>query len=174
MSARRQFGSIRKLPSGRWQARHPDTSGTLVSAPTTFPRGLMPGDISPECSPDLERGDWHAARFERADDHLFFVGPKGGVLRRSFAAWTFTPAVVVASIDERVTFHGLRHVAASLMVEAGVPPRVIQQRLGHATARLSMELYAHAPEAADRDVAAALDWAVDELPARRACHRGAV
>lgn len=45
------------------------------------------------------------------------------------------------------------------MVEAGAHPRVIQQRLGHATARLSMELYAHVPEAADIDVARALDAA---------------
>lgn len=99
----------------------------------------------------------HAARFGRSGDDLVFVGPKGGALRRSFASRTFGPAVAAAGLDDRVTFHGLRHVAASLMVEAGVHPRVIQQRLGHATARLSMELYAHVPEAADRDVAQKLE-----------------
>lgn len=41
--------------------------------------------------------------------------------------------------------------------EDGEHPRVIQHRLGHATARLSMELYAHVPEATDRDVASHLD-----------------
>ena len=90
-------------------------------------------------------------------DELVFTGPKGGPLRRSFAARTFTPAVAAARLDPALTFHGLRHVATSLMVEAGEHPRVIQQRLGHATARLSMELYAHVPEAADREVAARLD-----------------
>ena len=69
------------------------------------------------------------------------------------AARVFAPAVRTAGLDEALTFHGLCHVAASLMVEAGEHPRVIQQRLGHATSRLSMELYAHVPEAADRDVA---------------------
>lgn len=92
-------------------------------------------------------------------DHLVFTGPKGGRLRRSFAARTFNPAVRRAGLASGLTFHGLRHVAASLMVEAGVHPRVIQQRLGHATARLSMELYAHVPDAADRQVAADLDAA---------------
>lgn len=43
------------------------------------------------------------------------------------------------------------------MVEAGEHPRVIQARLGHATARLSMELYAHVPDAADRRAADHLD-----------------
>jgi integrase len=90
-------------------------------------------------------------------EDLLFTGPKGGMLRRSFAARTFTPAVAAAGLDPALTFHGLRHVATSLMVEAGEHPRVIQQRLGHASARLSMELYAHVPEVADREVAAHLN-----------------
>jgi integrase len=88
---------------------------------------------------------------------LVFAGPKGGPLRRSFAARIFTPAVARAGLPPEMTFHGLRHVAASLMVEQGEHPRVIQQRLGHATARLSMELYAHVPEPTDRQVAEHLD-----------------
>ena len=90
-------------------------------------------------------------------DDLVFTGPKGGTLRRSFAARTFNPAVARAGLPDELTFHGLRHVAASFLVDAGEHPRVIQHRLGHATARLSMELYAHVPEATDRDVASHLD-----------------
>jgi len=90
-------------------------------------------------------------------DDLVFTNPEGGPLRRYFAERVFNPAVKQAGLDEALTFHGLRHVAASLMVEQGEHPRVIQGRLGHATARLSMELYAHVPEAADRDVATHLD-----------------
>lgn len=33
---RRQFGSIRKLPSGKWQARYRGGDGRMVSAPDTF------------------------------------------------------------------------------------------------------------------------------------------
>ncbi len=36
MSSRRRFGRIRKLPSGRWQARYPDRSGRDIAAPHTF------------------------------------------------------------------------------------------------------------------------------------------
>jgi hypothetical protein len=35
--SKRQFGTVRKLPSGRWQARYPDGSGRKVSADRTFP-----------------------------------------------------------------------------------------------------------------------------------------
>jgi len=88
---------------------------------------------------------------------LVFVGRQGAPLRRSFAARHFAPAVERAGLNQALTFHGLRHVATSLMVGAGEHPRVIQARLGHATARLSMELYAHVPDAADRRAAEHLD-----------------
>ena len=90
-------------------------------------------------------------------DDLVFTGAKGGTLRRSFAARVYNPAVARAGLPDELTFHGLRHVAASFLVDAGEHPRVIQHRLGHATARLSMELYAHVPETTDRDVASHLD-----------------
>ena len=36
MSGKRQFGSVRRLPSGRWQARYRTIDGRLASAPLTF------------------------------------------------------------------------------------------------------------------------------------------
>ncbi len=37
MSKRRGFGSIRKLPSGRYQARYTGGGGATIAAPHTFP-----------------------------------------------------------------------------------------------------------------------------------------
>ena len=34
----RSFGSLRRLPSGRWQARYRGPDGLLVTAPSTFVR----------------------------------------------------------------------------------------------------------------------------------------
>ncbi|OIU87676.1 hypothetical protein BFN01_08355 [Microbacterium sp. AR7-10] len=34
---RQAFGSVRQLPSGRWQGRYPDPAGRAMTAPTTFP-----------------------------------------------------------------------------------------------------------------------------------------
>ena len=55
-----------------------------------------------------------------------------------------------------LSFRGPRKVATSYMVDEGVHPRVIQHRLGHATARMSQELYAHVTDPADQDAAARL------------------
>jgi integrase len=89
-------------------------------------------------------------------DELVFTGAKGMPLRRTFAAREFNPAVERAGLDPALTFRGLRKVATSFMVDDGVHPRVIQHRLGHATARLSQELYAKVSDAADKDAAGRL------------------
>ena len=88
---------------------------------------------------------------------LLFVGPRGGVLRRRFAERTLRPAVERAGLDPSLTFHGLRHVAMSALVDENVHPRVMQGRAGHASSRLTMELYAHVTDDADRKAADALE-----------------
>lgn len=88
---------------------------------------------------------------------LVFVGPRGGVLRRRFAERTFRPALERAGLDPSLTFHGLRHVAMSALVDENVHPRVMQGRAGHASSRLTMELYAHVTDDADRKAAEALE-----------------
>lgn len=42
---------------------------------------------------------------------------------------------------EGLRFHDLRHVHSTLLAKAGVHPRVMQDRLGHATAKMSLEVY---------------------------------
>lgn len=41
----------------------------------------------------------------------------------------------------RVTPHGLRHVAAGLMIHAGANPKIVQRQLGHASAAMSLDVY---------------------------------
>lgn len=45
----------------------------------------------------------------------------------------------------------------SILVDENVHPRVMQSRAGHATSKLTLELYAHVTEGADRDAADALE-----------------
>lgn len=57
----RQFGNIRKLPSGRYQARYrsPDT-GELIPAPTTFTTKKTAAAWLAEVQSDIERGRWRS------------------------------------------------------------------------------------------------------------------
>ena len=40
-------------------------------------------------------------------------------------------------------FHSLRHVAASLWIEAGLPPKRIQELMGHTSIQMTFDLYGH-------------------------------
>lgn len=42
----------------------------------------------------------------------------------------------------RITAHGLRHTAASLAISAGANPKVVQRMLGHASAAMTLDVYA--------------------------------
>jgi integrase len=42
-----------------------------------------------------------------------------------------------------IRLHDLRHTHASLLLAAGVPVKVVSERLGHATVSITLEIYAH-------------------------------
>jgi integrase len=56
----------------------------------------------------------------------------------------------------RIKLHGLRHTSATLLLQAGVPPHVVQQRLGHRSIAITLGVYAHALPAMQQDAAAKL------------------
>lgn len=94
-------------------------------------------------------------------DDLVFVGERGGILRRHFLARVLKPAAtrggLPVGVRSGLDFHGLRHVATSLMVASGEHPRVTQGRLGHSNPTLTIGLYAHVPDDVDRAAADRLD-----------------
>ena len=50
-------------------------------------------------------------------------------------------------------FHDLRHTGATLLIAAGVPAKVVAERLGHASVAITLDLYAHVQEGMQRDAA---------------------
>ncbi|WP_031075543.1 tyrosine-type recombinase/integrase [Streptomyces sp. NRRL WC-3742] len=57
-SKRRQFGRIRKLPSGRFQARYLDPTGMLRPAPETFETKTDADDWLAEMQTSIRKKDW--------------------------------------------------------------------------------------------------------------------
>lgn len=57
----------------------------------------------------------------------------------------------------RVRFHDLRHSHATQLLSAGVHPKVAQERLGHGSIGITMDLYSHASETMQAEAAERLD-----------------
>ena len=57
----------------------------------------------------------------------------------------------------RIRFHDLRHTAATLMLQQGVHPKVVQERLGHSSISMTLGTYSHVLPSLQEDVADRLD-----------------
>ena len=44
---------------------------------------------------------------------------------------------------QRLTVHGLRHTWATIALERGIHPRVVQERFGHSTISITLGMYSH-------------------------------
>jgi len=56
-----------------------------------------------------------------------------------------------------IRFHDLRHTAATLMLQQGVHPKVVQERLGHSSISLTLDTYSHVVPSLQEDAADKLD-----------------
>jgi integrase len=56
-----------------------------------------------------------------------------------------------------VHFHSLRHTHATQLLLAGVHPKVAQERLGHATVAMTLDIYSHVTERLRDDAAVKID-----------------
>jgi len=100
----------------------------------------------------------HMRRTGRTDPTAFVLqAPKGGPMRAAnFRARVWSPAVSAAGVDG-LTFHGLRHTAAGLMIEVGAHIEAIKQRMGHSSIRVTSDVYGSLLPSVDASVTRDLD-----------------
>ena len=56
-----------------------------------------------------------------------------------------------------IRFHDIRHTMATLMLQAGIHPKIVQERLGHASIATTLDLYSHVSPGLQQAAAAKLD-----------------
>ena len=76
------------------------------------------------------------------DDDLVFSTPEGKPLRPNTVsrAWTMLAARAGVKV---IRLHDARHTHASLMLKQGVHPKIVQERLGHASIQITLDTYPH-------------------------------
>ena len=75
-------------------------------------------------------------------DQLVFSGPDGAPLHPERVYQAFRRAVIRHHLPP-IPLHGLRHTWATLALQMGVHPRVVQERLGHSNIAITLQTYSH-------------------------------
>ncbi|MCZ7537305.1 MAG: site-specific integrase [Acidimicrobiia bacterium] len=86
------------------------------------------------------------------DQDLVFARPDGSPIHPDYFSQTFDRTVKRLELP-KIRLHDLRHTHATLGLGAGVPVKIISDRLGHATTSFTMDVYMHAIPAAEDDAA---------------------
>jgi len=91
-----------------------------------------------------------AAQFEErlrlgpawVDSGYVFCGIDGAALHPDTITATFKS--IIRNLDvPQIRLHDLRHTSATLALKAGIHPKVVSERLGHATVSITLDLYSH-------------------------------
>jgi integrase len=85
----------------------------------------------------------HLADFPAGEHGAVFMEPGGGLLYRDHVTSAFRRAAERAGAPGDARLHSLRHYYASLLIRHGESVKVVQARLGHASARETLDTYSH-------------------------------
>lgn len=86
------------------------------------------------------------------DMGVVFTREDGTLIRPVWVTRRFEVLRTEAGLP-RIRLHDLRHTWATLALVAGVPMKIVQERLGHSSITITSDLYSHIVEGLDRDAA---------------------
>jgi integrase len=78
-----------------------------------------------------------------SDTDFVFTKTEGGPLDPSTVSKAFLATIRKAGLPD-MPLHGLRHTHATILLSTGTHPKVVQERLGHASIRETLDTYSHA------------------------------
>lgn len=129
------------------QLVRPDKNGIQFSAPKTrygkrlITLGSKTIDIL-RSHYDRQHGERMAAGEKWVEHGLIFTNSLGGPIHPRNLLRNFKQLLRDGGLPT-IRFHDLRHTAASLMLNAGIPVIAVSRRLGHARASITLDVYGH-------------------------------
>ena len=92
---------------------------------------------------------------------LIFTSEVGTAINQSnLLSKSFYPLLKKAEVP-RIRFHDLRHTAATLLLQQGVHPKIVQERLGHSRISMTLDTYSHVLPAMQQEAADKMDAILD-------------
>jgi integrase len=93
------------------------------------------------------------------ESDLVFTTALGTPLHPRNVLRDFQGALEKAGIT-KIRIHDLRHTAATLLLQEGVNPKVVQELLGHSRVAITLDIYSHTTEGLHREAADVMDLAL--------------
>jgi integrase len=149
------------LEAGRLAVRRaliPHGSGVIISEPKTAKGrrsiALDPGTVEAlKTQAQRQLADQGEKGAAWSDSGYVFTKESGEPWHPQMVSRAFHQALVAAKLPE-IRLHDLRHTHATLALRAGVHPKVVSERLGHATIAITLDTYSHAIPAMQEEAAA--------------------
>ena len=138
----------------QWQQATQTTTGGFTTTKTRASNRVIPTSqwVLDEIAAHLAR--------RPAGEHGVIVIPDGQPLDAARWGYYFRRARRRAGLADSITFHDLRHFFASVLIASGCSIKQVQMALGHDSARITLDTYAHLiPGDEDR-----VREAIDRLP----------
>ena len=138
-----------------------DDGTILIKEPKTA-RSRRPVDL-PLSLVALLRQHKESQKMERlllgrklSEDDFVFSHPDGTPLNPSTVTHTFAKIIKRAELPP-IRLHDLRHIHATMLLKAGVHPKVVQERLGHSSITTTLDIYSHTVPGLQRAAAERID-----------------
>lgn len=97
---------------------------------------------------------WIGKRWQGTD--RIFISKEGNYMHPSTCDHIMRKIVKKYNLAP-ICFHELRHTSASILINKGINPKAVSQRLGHADTSITMEIYTHTFDTSKKDSALAFD-----------------
>lgn len=103
------------------------------------------------------------------ENGLIFTNSIGGAIYPRNLLREFYKILKIAGLP-KIRFHDLRHTAASLMLNAGIPVIVVSRRLGHSKASITLDIYGHLIPTMQTEAADLIDELVTPIKLQPIAH----
>jgi integrase len=124
---------------GGWYFGEPKTSRSRRTMP--IPRSLV-AELADHRRKQAESRLKKGADYQN-NDLLFASGEGTPILLRNLVRRHFQPLLTRAKLSPTLRLYDLRHSCATLLLSAGENPKVVSERLGHASIVLTLDTYSH-------------------------------
>ena len=141
-------------PHRRPAAHHPNPQGRDIDAEGQSQRQIV---LAPATVAALRqhrtvqlRERWLSVRRGPTPATSSLTKPASRTTRTATCACSSEPA---PAPRPAIRLHDLRHTMATLALQAGVHPKVVQEQLGHSAINVTLDIYSHVPQAVRRESA---------------------